>query len=105
MNTINAKWLEWDAMLNRGIIPVMEFQISENDWLIVDIEYTDKGLEFSFDSNNKPVCFDGEIVVINDNRYLLPFDEYFGLDAHLEMISNNITEGYLLPNDLYYSAE
>lgn len=96
---------EWQVMINRGIIPCFEYQTSEDDWLLVDLEFTDKGLEFSFDSDNKQVAFDGNIVVINDNRYLLPWDLDMSLDNHLEMISSNISEGYLLINDLYYCED
>jgi hypothetical protein len=96
---------EWQAMLDRGIIPCFEYQISEDDWLLVDLEFTDDGLEFSFYSDNKRVAFDGGIEVINDNRYMLPWDIDMSLDSHLEMISENITEGYLLVNDLYYCED
>lgn len=102
MNTIKN---EWQAMLNRGIIPCIEYQTSSNDWLLVNIELSDNGLEFSFDSDNKPVSFDGEIVTLNDNCYLLPIDPDFSLDHHLETISNNMVEGYLLPNDLFYCED
>lgn len=102
INTIKA---EWQAMLNRGTIPCFEYQISEDDWLLVDLEFTDKGLEFSFDNDHKRVAFDGEIIIINDNRYLLPWDLNMSLDSHLEMISENIVEGYLLVNDLYYCED
>lgn len=93
---------DWDAMLSRGIIPCFEYQISENDWLLVGLEFTDEGLEFSFDSDNKRCAFDGEIIMINDNRYLLPWDLDMSLDSHLEMINDNMTEGYLLVNGLCY---
>lgn len=96
---------DWDAMLNRGIIPCFEYQISEDDWLLVNLEFTEDGLEFSFDSDNKQVSFDSGITIINDNRYLLPWDIDMSLDSHLEMISDNITEGYLLVNDMYYCED
>lgn len=102
INTIKA---DWQAMLGRGIIPCFEYQISEDDWLLVNLEFTNEGLEFSFDSDNKQVSFDGEIIVINDNRYLLPWDLDMSLDNHLEMISENMAEGYLLVNDLYYCED
>jgi hypothetical protein len=100
--SINTIKQDWDAMLDRGIIPCFEYQISEDDWLLVGLEFTDDGLGFSFDSDNKRVAFDGDIEVINDNHYMLPWDLDMSLDSHLEMISENITDGYLLVNDLYY---
>lgn len=99
INTIKS---EWQAMLDRGIIPCFEYQISEGDWLLVDLEFTNEGLRFSFDSDNKRCAFDGVITVINDNFYLLPWDLDMSLDSNLEMISENMIEGYLLVNDLYY---
>lgn len=103
--TINTMKTEWQSMLDRGTIPCFEYQISEDDWLLVDLEFTDNGLEFSFDSDNKRVAFDGEIIVIHDNRYLLPWDLDMSLDSHLEMINVNMIEGYLLVNDLYYCED
>lgn len=103
--TINTMKTEWQAMLDRGIIPCFEYQISEADWLLVDLEFTDEGLEFSFDSDNKQVSFDGGIKIINDNRYMLPWDLYMSLDSHLEMINENMIEGYLLVNGLYYCED
>lgn len=96
---------EWRSMLDRGTIPCFEYQISEDDWLLVDLEFTDEGLEFSFDSDNKRVSFDGGITIINDSRYVLPWDLDMSLDSHLEMINENMTEGYLLVNDLYYCED
>lgn len=102
MNTIRN---EWQAMINRGIIPCIEYQTSSDDWLVVDIELSDNGLEFSFDSDYKPVFFDGGIVTVNDNRYILPIDPDFSLDSHLETISDNMIEGFLIPNDLFYCED
>ena len=97
---------QFDAMLDSGVIPAMEYQIKNyggNDWLLVDIGINDRGVTFSFDSMEKPTYFDGEIITYNDCYYCLPFDEYFeDLDYYLQAISDNITEGFLLPNDLYY---
>lgn len=99
MNTIKK---QFDEMLSRGIIPVFEHELPNDEWLTVDISVNDKGVLFSFDSNSLPVSFDGEIEVINDNHYLLPFDDCFdNLDTYLEMISVNVMEGYLLPNNLF----
>ena len=98
---------QFNAMLERGIITAMEYQIKDddngNDWLLVDIGINDQGITFSFDSMEKPVYFDGEIITYNDCYYCLPFDEYFeDLDYYLQMINDNIIEGFLLPNGLYY---
>ena len=92
---------EFNDMLGRGIIPCFEFEIINDEYLKVDIEINDNGILFSFDSDNKRVAFDGIIQIIDDNHYLLPFDEYIDhLDQYLEMINDNIIEGYLIVNDL-----
>lgn len=88
-------------MLDRGNIPCFEYQISEDDWLLVDLEFTNEGLVFSFDSDNNLVAFDGWVTVINDDRYLIPWEYGMSLDEHLAAVDNNIIEGYLLVNDLY----
>lgn len=99
MNTIKQ---QFEEMLTRGITPLFEIELPENEYLIVNLSINDKGVEFSFDSNDLPVAFDGDIEVINSNRYLLPFDEYTtNLDDYLQTISDNLTEGYLLPNNLF----
>lgn len=100
---MNAIKQQFDAMLKRGVMPYMEYQTSADDWVLVTLSYDDKGVTFSFDSDNKPVSFDGEIVEYNDCFFCLPYDEYSDdLDYYLQMIDQNITEGFLLPNDLYY---
>lgn len=94
---------QFNAMLESGKITAMEYPTSENDWLLVDIGISDQGVTFSFDSDNKNTFFEGEIVQYNDCYFCLPFDEYFkDLDYYLQMINDNIIEGFLLPNDLYY---
>lgn len=53
---------QWQAMLNYGKIPMFEIGLSDGDYLIVDIDYTqgDNYISFSFD-DSLPVFFDGEI--------------------------------------------
>lgn len=96
---------EWQSMLCRGIIPCFKYQISEDDWLLVDLEFTNEGLVFSFDSGNNLVAFDGWVTVINDDRYLLPWYFDMPLNRHLEVISDNMIEGYLLVNEIKLNPE
>ena len=106
MNTLHN---QFNAMLERGTIPFFEYQMSNGDYLLVNIQITDKqantqGLLFSFDTDNKPVSFDGDIVTFenNNNLFLLPFDEYNAdLDYYLQGLYENIVEGYLILNNLY----
>lgn len=96
---------EWDAMLTRGIMPLFELEIINDEYLLVELAIQSNGIKFSFDSDNKPVSFDGDIEVINDNHYVLPFDNDHTLNQHLEMIMGNLTEGYLCPNNLMRDGE
>lgn len=112
MNTIQ---LQFDQMLQRGIIPCFEYPITlngEKEWLLVDLVCLDHGIEFSFDSNSLPVFFEGSIVSINDNRYLLPFDNYSAgendsddLDYYLQAIAGNIQDGFIAANNLFCNEE
>jgi hypothetical protein len=91
---------QFKTMLESNIIPVFEFEIINDDYLVVDIYLDNKGIGFEFDDQNLPVSFDGEIEKRGDT-WLLPFDPFFeDLDHYLQMISENITEGFLLPNSL-----
>lgn len=100
----NSIRTEWEQLISSGRIPVMEYQISENDYLTVDVSLSEdnREIEFSFDSDNKKTWFSGDVIVINDNRYKITVDPDMSLDHHLQAISEEMTEGYLLPNGLYY---
>lgn len=100
----NSIRIEWDAMISRGTIPVIEYQTGKNDWLVVYIQLSENNqeIEFSFDSDNKKTRFSGEVIKINDNRYKITVDPDMSLDRHLETISDEMSEGYLLPNGLFY---
>jgi hypothetical protein len=101
--TFNQIESDWQRMLSRGRIPCMEYQISADEWLLVNIELTDNGLEFSFDSDGKNTWFSGDVKPINDCRFLLPFEfDRYGLDDYLRQVSDEITGGFLIPNDLHY---
>jgi len=92
---------QWQSMLNYGKIPCFEIELSNGDYLIVDIDYRegDNYISFSFD-DSLPVYFDGEIKK-HGSQYHVMLDPYFeSLDSYLELIYNNIIEGYIIPNDL-----
>ena len=102
MNNIKtAIYNQWQAMLNYGKIPMFEIALSNGDYLLVDIDYTqgNEYISFSFD-DNLPVFFDGEIKK-HGSSYRVILDECFdNLDSYLELIYENILEGYIIPNDL-----
>ena len=92
---------QWQSMLNYGKIPMFEIGLSNGDYLLVDIDYTQGNdyISFSFD-DSLTVFFDGEIKK-HGSQYHVMLDPYFeSLDSYLELIYNNIIEGYIIPNDL-----
>ena len=83
--------------------PIFEYKISESDYLVVELSLSEDNqeIEFSFDSDNKKNWFSGDVVTINDNRYKITVDPDMSLDEHIQLIDQEMTEGYLLPNGLY----
>lgn len=96
MNTIQVQFSE---MLNRGTLPYLEYELIDGEFLTVEIEATDAGLQFSFDANDLPCFFDGQIVG-SGNFWMLPYDDCFSLDQHLELIDQNIRDGYIIAHSL-----
>jgi len=97
-----AIYNQWQDMLNYGKIPCFEIQLSNGDYLVVDIDYRegDNFISFSFD-DSLPVFFDGDIKK-HGSQYHVMLDECFSsLDSYLELIYNNIIEGYIIPNNLW----
>jgi len=96
---------QWQAMINAGHIPVIEYKLNNGDWLMADIEYKGDYFLFSFDQDNKPCFFDG--IITGDNGfYRYPLDECFeSLDHYLQEIHQNIVEGFLIPNNLDCAEE
>ena len=92
---------QWQAMLNYGRIPLFEIELSNGDYLLVDIDYRegDNYISFSFD-DSLPVFFDGEIKKHGGEYRVMLGDCFDNLDSYLELIYNNIIEGYIIPNDI-----
>lgn len=92
---------QWQSMLNYGKIPCFEIEISNRDYLLVDIDYTEGNdyISFSFD-DSLPVFFDGEIKKHGGSYRIMLDDCFSNLDSYLETIYGNILEGYIIPNDL-----
>jgi hypothetical protein len=103
---------QFDDMLQRGTIPCFEYQIAEDDWLVVDIELHPKGIKFLFDDRciDKPVFFfSGNVKQLHPENfgcYLMPFDDWVNdLDSYIQAIDQEMTEGFLLPNNLFYTEQ
>lgn len=101
---------QWEKMIKAGRIPVLEYQIGEDDYLQVDLELVDDGaaIIFSFDRYPFPtadVWFSGDVIPVLDN-YQITIDEYTEkLDIYLQQIDQEMMEGFILPNGLYYCEE
>ena len=92
---------QWQSMLDHGIIPMFEIELSNGDYLIVNIDYQagNNYISFSFD-DSLPAYFDGEIKK-HGSEYRVMLDECFdNLDSYLQLIYDNIIEGYIIANDL-----
>lgn len=98
---------QWEAMLQRGTMPLFEVELKDGEWLLVDIELDEsgQGFRFSFDSNNLKTWFSGDVKQVNkenNNLYMIKVDEWCdSLDAYLENISQEINEGFICPNQLW----
>ena len=98
----NAIFTQWQEMLNYGKMPLFEILLNNGDYLVVDIEYTqgDDFISFSFD-DSFPVFFDGDIKKHGSSYHVLLDNCFDNLDNYLELIYDNIIEGYILPNNLW----
>ncbi len=92
---------QWQAMLNYGKIPLFEIELSNGDYLLINIVYKQGNDYISFSFNDSlPVFFDGEIKK-HGNEYRVMLDDCFdNLDSYLQLIYDNIIDGYIIPNDL-----
>ena len=101
----NSIRTEWEKMISSGIIPVIEYQTGENDYLIVDIQLSDDNECFFFSFDKDPLCevyFSGDVSAFSNIYYRYPVNKEMNIDWHLNAIDQEMNEGYLLPNGLYY---
>ena len=92
---------QYDRMLETNIIPCFEFELSDGEFLTVDIDYSEKGIVFSFDSEQLPTYFSGNVEKLEAGIYVYLFDEYFdSLDYYLQEIHLEVVEGFILPNGM-----
>ena len=100
-NIKKAIYNQWQSMLNYGRIPLFEIELNNGDYLLVNIDYQqgDDFISFSFD-DSLPVFFDGEIKKHGGGYKVMLDDCFDNLDSYLELIYENILEGYIIPNDL-----
>lgn len=95
---------QWENMLRSGKIPCFEFELKNDDYLLVDLELneTNKKIIFSFDSMNLKTWFSGNVKQYHDCKFALPIDDYcVNLDQVLEVIYEEVNEGFIIPNHLF----
>ena len=94
----------------RGKCAFAEYCIdaSENEYLLVHCDYNEQhdGIEIQADFE-KPTHFSDDVIILDNGNFVLPFEpEYFDhIDHYLQECSQEISEGYLLPNNLYCDGE
>jgi hypothetical protein len=99
---------EWQAMRERGTMPLFEIELKNKEYLLVELELypSFEEIRFSFDSMNLPSHFSGNIKQYHDCAFALPITEYNdNLDELLQVIYEEISEGFILPNDLFPNEE
>jgi len=95
---------QFNDMLDRGFIPCMEYQLPNNEWLVVDIQVMDlqserKGITFSL-SEDFTTYFSGSIEKIGRD-YLIPYEVDLNcIDNYIAEINIEVIEGLLIPNNL-----
>ena len=93
---------QWEKMISSGTMPLFEIDLGNSDYLIVDLQLTadNSALQFSFDHDADKTFFSGNVIKV-DNGYQILIDEYTeSLDAYLEQVYQEVTEGYLLSNNM-----
>ena len=99
-NTAQTITTQFVEMVNAGRMPIFEMAAGST-WLLVDLSIdVNVGMIFSFDTNDMPVSFDGDIIELSKNQFALPFDEYTTKDGMLEMIYDNVQDGFISYNNL-----
>jgi len=78
-----------------------EYELPHGEFLLVHFELCDQGIHIKADFEQS-THFSGNVIK-TELGFIMPFDpKYFeDLDYYLQEISEEISQGYLLPNYLY----
>ena len=108
MSKLHTLEVQFNEMLSRNTIPCFEYEMNDGEYLVVNISLSHtpkgrfRGIEFNFDQDGKDVYFDSETMKLGGGAYCVKVDSCFDdLDSYLQAIDNDITEGFLLANNLY----
>lgn len=96
---------QFQEMLSKGRLPIMEFELNTGDYLVVGIMVEQGHTSVSADFLCLPVWFEEELAAVSGSEYRInledyPFRNINTLDQLLEFIHDNIMEGFLIPNNL-----
>lgn len=93
---------QFQEMLSKGRLPIMEFELSTGDFLVVEVAVHTEFIEFYGDFQDLPNYFDGIVKSQQRNWFHIDNEDMDGwsLDQLLEFIHDNIMEGFLIPNNL-----
>ncbi len=76
----------------------------ENEYLLVHCDYNKEyeGIELQADFC-LPKYFSGDVIELKNGNIVIPFElEHFDtIDHYLQLCCDEITEGYLIPNNIY----
>lgn len=103
MKTLKEQLLE--AMQRKCAFGEYLINAEENDYLLVycdyNVEHDGLELQACFDL---PTYFSGEVIELENGNIVIPFEpEYFDdIQHYLEQAQQEIVEGYLIPNNIYY---
>lgn len=95
----------WEECISRNRLPMFEIELANEEWLLVHLDVTDTEITFEFDVEHGEPRFDGEIIGKN-GYYSIEYDaEYDTLNSLLELVMENINEGYIAVYGLYPTIE
>lgn len=102
MNTLKDQF--YKAIASKCAFAEYLINECENEYLLVHCDYSElhDGIEIQADFC-LPTHFSGDVIELANGNFVVPFEpEYFdNIDTYFEKCSDEITEGYLLPNNLF----
>lgn len=95
----------WEECISQNRLPLFEIELANEEWLLVHLDVTDTEITFEFDAEHGEPRFDEEIIG-EKGCYSITYDaEHDTLDSLLEMVMENINEGYIAVYGLYPTIE